>query len=291
MKFSPTRPTIIRAGSRARNLTSKEGRAIPYTDIDYSVEDGLAIVRLNHPEVLNALTFQTYRELERLWLEMGEDDQVKAAILTGAGKGFCSGGSVTGIIEPLLTRDAKGLYEFTRMTCNVTQNMRRLKKPIIAAVNGTAAGAGTVLALAADLRVVASTAKFSFLFVKVGLAGADMGAAHLLPRVVGLGRATELLFYGNAIDAEEAHRIGLANWVVPTEQTLAFAKEKARKLIDEGPLYAIGKTKELLINEATMDLETALETEALAQAYLMQTPEFHEGYRAFMEKRKPNFNK
>lgn len=291
MKFSPTRPTIIRAGSRARNLTSKEGRAIPYTDIDYSVEDGLAIVRLNHPEVLNALTFQTYRELERLWLEMGEDDQVKAAILTGAGKGFCSGGSVTGIIEPLLTRDAKGLYEFTRMTCNVTQNMRRLKKPIIAAVNGTAAGAGTVLALAADLRVVASTAKFSFLFVKVGLAGADMGAAHLLPRVVGLGRAAELLFYGNAIDAEEAYRIGLANWVVPTEQTLSFAKEKARKLIDEGPLYAIGKTKELLINEATMDLETALETEALAQAYLMQTPEFHEGYRAFMEKRKPNFNK
>lgn len=269
----------------------KEDRPIPYTDIDYSIEDGLAIVRLNHPEVLNALSFQTYRELERLWLEMGEDDQVKAAILTGAGKGFCSGGSVTGIIEPLLTRDAKGLYEFTRMTCNVTQNMRRLKKPIIAAVNGTAAGAGTVLALAADLRVVASTAKFSFLFVKVGLAGADMGAAHLLPRVVGLGRATELLFYGNAIDAEEAHRIGLANWVVPTEQTLAFAKEKARKLIDEGPLYAIGKTKELLINEATMDLETALETEALAQAYLMQTPEFHEGYRAFVEKRKPKFNK
>jgi len=109
--------------------------------------------------------------------------------------------------------------------------------------------------------------------------------------VVGLGRATELLFYGNAIDAEEAYRIGLANWVVPTEQTLSFAKEKARKLIDEGPAYAIGKTKELLMNEATMDLETALETEALAQAYLMQTPEFHEGYRAFMEKRKPNFNK
>lgn len=241
--------------------------------------------------MLNAITFQTYRELEQVWLEMGKDDSVKVAILTGAGKGFCSGGSVTGIIENLLTRDAKGLYEFTRMTCNVTQNMRRLKKPIIAAVNGTAAGAGTVLALAADLRVVASTAKFSFLFVKVGLAGADMGAAHLLPRVVGLGRATELLFYGNAIDAEEAYRIGLANWVVPTEQTLSFAKEKARKLIDEGPAYAIGKTKELLMNEATMDLETALETEALAQAYLMQTPEFHEGYRAFMEKRKPNFNK
>ena len=276
---------------RACSPTSKEGRTIRYTDIDYSVEDGLAIVRLNHPEVLNALTFQTYRELEAVWLEMGRDDSVKAAVLTGAGKGFCSGGSVTGIIEDLLARDAKGLYEFTRMTCNVTQNMRRLKKPIIAAVNGTAAGAGTVLALAADLRVVASTAKFSFLFVKVGLAGADMGAAHLLPRVVGLGRAAELLFYGNAIDAEEAYRIGLANWVVPTEQTLSFAKEKTRKLIDEGPLYAIGKTKELLINEATMDLETALETEALAQAYLMQTPEFHEGYRAFMEKRKPNFNK
>lgn len=241
--------------------------------------------------MLNALTFQTYEELERLWLEMADDASVKAAVLTGAGKGFCSGGSVTGIIENLLTRDAKGLYQFTRMTCNVTQNMRRLKKPIIAAVNGIAAGAGAVLALACDLRVVSSAAKFSFLFVKVGLAGADMGAAYLLPRIVGLGRATEILYYGSSIDAEEACRIGLANWVVPPEQTLEVAKEKARKLINEGPLYAIGKTKELLNNEAGMNLETALETEALAQAYCMLTPEFHEGYQAFMEKRKPVFNR
>ncbi|HLC40343.1 MAG TPA: enoyl-CoA hydratase-related protein [Methylomirabilota bacterium] len=255
------------------------------------MDEGLAIVRLNHPEVLNAITFKTYEELERLWLEMGHDDSVKAAVLTGAGKGFCSGGSVTGIIEHLLTRDAKGLYEFTRMTCNVTQNMRRLKKPIIAAVNGIAAGAGAVLALACDLRVVSSAAKFSFLFVKVGLAGADMGAAYLLPRIVGLGRATELLFYGSPVDAEEAYRIGLANWVVPPEQVFDVAKEKARKLINEGPLYAIGKTKDLLNNEAPMDLETALETEALAQSFLMLTPEFHEGYKAFMEKRKPSFNR
>lgn len=228
---------------------------------------------------------------EEVWLEIGRTDAVKAAVLTGTGKGFCSGGSVTGIIENLIARDAKGLYQFTRMTCNVTQNMRRLRKPIIAAVNGIAAGAGTVLALACDLRVVAASAKFSFLFVKVGLAGADMGAAYLLPRIVGMGRATELLYYGRSVDAEEAYRIGLANWVVPAEETLTMATEKARQLIDEGPLYAIGKTKELINNEADMNLETALETEALAQAYCMQTPEFREGYRAFIEKRKPSFNK
>jgi enoyl-CoA hydratase/carnithine racemase len=255
------------------------------------VDKGLAIIRLNHPEVLNALTFQTYEELERLWPEIGRDDAVKVCVLTGTGKGFCSGGSVTGIIEPLLTRDAKGLYQFTRMTCNVTLNMRRLKKPIIAAVNGIAAGAGAMLALACDLRVVSSAAKFSFLFVKVGLAGADMGAAYLLPRIVGTGRAAEILFYGGSVDAEEAHRIGLANWVVPPEQTLEVAKEKARKLIDEAPLFAIGATKELINNEASMDLENALEAEAIAQAYCMQTPEFREGYQAFMEKRKPVFNK
>jgi enoyl-CoA hydratase/carnithine racemase len=264
---------------------------IRYTDIDYTVEDGLATVRLNHPEVLNAITFQTYEELERVWLDIGRDDAVKAAVLTGTGKGFCSGGSVTGIIEELLKRDAKGLYDFTRMTCNVTQNMKRLRKPIIAAVNGIAAGAGAVLALACDLRVVSSAAKFHFLFVKVGLAGADMGAAYLLPRIVGMGRATELLYYGRPVDAEEAYRIGLANWVVPPEQVLDVAKEKARQLINEGPLYAIGKTKELINNEADMDLDTALETEALAQAFLMLAPEFHEGYKAFMEKRKPQFNK
>lgn len=246
---------------------------------------------MNHPEVLNAITFRTYEELEEVWLEIGRDDAVKAAVLTGTGKGFCSGGSVTGIIENLLTRDAKGLYQFTRMTCNVTQNMRRLRKPIIAAVNGIAAGAGAVLALACDLRVVASSATFSFLFVKVGLAGADMGAAYLLPRIVGTGRATELLYYGRSVDAEEAYRIGLANWVVAPEETLKAATAKARELIDEGPLYAIGKTKELINNEADMSLEMALETEALAQAYCMQTPEFREGYRAFVERRKPSFNK
>ena len=261
-----------------------------YSSFSYEVEDGIATVRLNDPDRLNALTFQTYEELEKLTGDLAQDARVKILLLTGNGKGFCSGGSVHEIIAKLLEMEADALYRFTRMTCNVVKNMRQLKKPIIAAVNGIAAGAGAMLALASDLRIVSDRAKFAFLFVKVGLSGADMGALYLLPRIVGQGKASELLFLGDAIDAQEALRIGLANRVVPHEKLMEEAYSLARRL-KEGPLYALGVTKELLNLEADMALAAALETEATAQARCMQTNDFHEGYRAFIEKRLPQFNR
>jgi enoyl-CoA hydratase/carnithine racemase len=182
-------------------------------------------VRLNNPEKLNALTFQTYEELERLFADLAHDNQVEVVIITGSGKGFCSGGSVHEIIGKLVDMSADEIHRFTRMTCNVTKHMRNLRKPIIAAVNGIAVGAGAMLALASDFRLVSDRAKFAFLFVKVGLSGADMGALYLLPRLVGLGKATELLFLGDAIDAREAYRIGLANRVVEHEKLWHEAHE------------------------------------------------------------------
>ena len=262
------------------------------TDFDfaYEVEEGIATVRLNHPEKLNALTFKTYEELEKMTRELANDEKVKVLVLTGTGKGFCSGGSVDEIIGKLLKMNAESLYRFTRMTCDVVKNMRNLKKPIIAAVNGIASGAGAMLALASDIRLLSDRAKFAFLFVKVGLAGADMGALYLLPRIVGQGKATELLFLGDAIDAQEAYRIGLANQVVPHESLMQETSKLAHRLKD-GPLYAIGVTKELLNMEAATDLDRALEMEAMAQARCMQTPSFQEGYQAFVEKRPPRFNR
>jgi len=260
-----------------------------YQSLIYEIEDGIATVRLNNPDKLNALTFQTYEELERLFREAAHDDRVKVIVLTGAGRGFCSGGSVHEIIGRLVQMKGEELYHFTRTTCDVVKNMRNLKKPIIAAVNGIAAGAGAMLALASDLRIVSDKASFAFLFVKVGLSGADMGALYLLPRIVGQGKATELLFLGDSIDAQEAHRIGLANRVVAHEDLMRESYALARRL-KEGPLYGLGVTKELLELEADTDLETALEMEAMAQARCMETRDFHEGYRAFVEKRQPAFN-
>lgn len=263
---------------------------MPYNSFLYEVDDGVATVRLNDPDRLNALTFQTYEELEKLTRNLAGDDAVKVLLLTGNGKGFCSGGSVHEIIGRLLEMRSEELYRFTRMTCDVVKNMRNLKKPIVAAVNGIAAGAGAMLALASDLRVVSERAKFAFLFVKVGLSGADMGALYLLPRIVGQGKAAELLFLGDPVDAEEAYRIGLANRVVPHEKLMEEAYALARR-VSEGPLYALGVTKELLNAEADMGLETALETEATAQARCMERGDFREGYRAFVEKRAPQFNR
>jgi len=261
-----------------------------YQSFIYEVKDGIATARLNDPDRLNALTFQIYEELERLTRELAEDAAVKVLVLTGAGKGFCSGGSVNDIIGKLLQMKGDALYRFTRMTCDVVKNMRNLKKPIIAAVNGIAAGAGAMLALASDLRILSDQAKFAFLFVKVGLAGADMGALHLLPRIVGQARAAELLFLGDPIDAQEAYRIGLANKIVPHAELMEQTYALARRLRD-GPLHALGVTKDLLNREMQMDLDAALEMEARAQAICMETPDFHEGYRAFVEKRPASFNR
>jgi enoyl-CoA hydratase/carnithine racemase len=261
-----------------------------YESFIYELRDGIATVRLNDPDRLNALTFETYAELERFFAAAAQDDAVKVVVITGAGKGFCSGGSVHEIIGKLIEMKSEELESFTRMTCNVVKNMRALKKPIIAAVNGIAAGAGAMLALASDLRIISDRAKFAFLFTKVGLSGADMGALYLLPRIVGQGKAAELLFLGDSIDAQEAHRIGLANRVVEHDKLMDEVYGMAQRL-NEGPLYGIGVTKELLEREATMTLNEALELEAMAQAKCMQTPDFQEGYKAFIEKRKPSFNR
>jgi enoyl-CoA hydratase/carnithine racemase len=261
-----------------------------YNNFVFENHDGIATIRLNDPEKLNALTFQTYSDLEKIFADVASDDPVKVIVLTGTGKGFCSGGSVNDIIGPLLKMKGDELYKFTRMTCNVVKNMRNLKKPIIAAVNGIAAGAGAILMLASDLRIFSDKARAAFLFVKVGLSGADMGALYLLPRIVGLGKATELVYFGDTIDAQEAYRIGLANRVVSGETLMDEAYKWAGRLKD-GPLYALGVTKELIEYEANVDLEAALEMEAMAQARCMETPDFVEGYNAFIEKRPLRFNR
>lgn len=260
-----------------------------YGTFIFEVADGIATIRLNDPDRLNALTFETYAELERIFAAMATDSTVKVVVLTGTGKGFCSGGSVHEIIGKLIDMTAEEQHRFTRLTCDVVKHMRGMKKPIIAAVNGIAAGAGAVLALASDIRILSDRAKFAFLFARVGLSGADMGACYLLPRLVGQGRAAELLFTGNVIDAAECLRIGLANRVLEHEKLMDETYNLARKLRD-GPIEALGVTKSLLEREADMDLNRALELEAAEQARLMQAPDFKEGYLAFIEKRPPKFN-
>ncbi len=259
-----------------------------YRGFEYQAQDGVGTVTFARPDTLNSLTFEVYAELERLAVECQHDDAVRALVLTGTGKGFCSGGDVHEIIGELGKRDVKGMLQFTRMTGAVVRNLRLLEKPVIAAVNGIAAGAGSVLALAADFRILAETARFAFLFTKVGLAGADMGAAFLLPRVVGFGRATELLLLGDTIDAGTAERYGLAYKVVPGERLHAEAQALARRLAD-GPGQALGMTKRMLNNEWGMDLVSAIEAEAQAQALLLMAEDHKEFYRAFTEKRAPRF--
>src|SRR4030095_10510076 len=220
--------------------------------------------------------------------ELRRETTVRVVVITGAGRAFCSGGDVRDIIGELFKRDMEGLLEFTRMTCELVANIRALNKPVIASLNGTTAGAGACIALASDIRIAAEEAKIAFLFVKVGLSGADMGAAYLLPRVVGLAKATELLYTGGFISAAEAERIGLYNRVVPGDQLNAITRELAERLA-QGPAFALAKTKELLDREANMNLDAALECEAQAQAICMQHPDYPEAYEAFVDKRAAKF--
>jgi enoyl-CoA hydratase/carnithine racemase len=250
--------------------------------------DGVAVLTLDRPDTLNSLTFDIYGQLERLFLELDDDETVKVVVLTGHGRAFCSGGSVEEIIGPLLESDLDDTLAFTRMTGAVVRNMLRLSKPIVACINGIAAGAGSVLALASDLRVMADTAKFAFLFTKVGLTGADMGAAWLLPKVIGTGRAMELLMLGDKVPADECLRIGLANRVVTGDQVLAESMALARRLAN-GPGLALAMTKKMVWNEWPMALEAAIEQEAQAQALLLRAHDHREFYNAWMEKRDPRF--
>ena len=259
-----------------------------WKNFGFDVKDGVATVTFDRPEKLNALTFEVYADLRDLLGEVEHRDDVNVLVITGEGKGFCSGGDVDEIIGELLEMDTRGLVEFTRMTGSVVERMRRLPIPIIAAVNGVAAGAGSVIALAADIRLLAESASFHFLFTKVGLAGADMGSAYLLPRVVGLGRATELLLLGDKVEASEAVEIGLASKAVADERLADETSELALRL-SSGPNLAYGVTKILLSRELDMDLGSAIELEAMTQALLMTTEDHSEFYRAFTGKREPQW--
>ncbi len=254
----------------------------------YEQQNGIGTITLNRPDRLNAITFEVYHELTEFIAQLGNENDLRVVVITGAGRAFCSGGDVIDIIGELTGSDAEGLLEFTRLTCELVRNMRALPKPIIASLNGTVAGAGACIALASDIRIAAYDAKIAFIFVKVGLAGTDMGATYLLPRVVGLAKATELLMTGDLIDAGEAERIGLYNRVVPRDQLEITTRDFAEKLAN-GPALGIAKTKEMLNREMHMSFESALEAEAVAQALCMQTPDFKEAHASFVEKRPAKF--
>ena len=252
----------------------------------FEVAEGVATLTFARPEKLNALTFDVYADLRDLVAELPHRGDARVLVITGEGRGFCSGGDVEEIIGELQRMGAAELLEFTRMTGAVVKGLRECPIPVIAAVNGTAAGAGSVIALAADLRVLARSASFAFLFTKVGLGGADMGSAYLLPRLVGAGRAMELLLLGDKVTSDRALEIGLANEVVDDDALAERTAALARRLSD-GPAVAYANTKVLLTRELDMDLGSALELESVTQALLMKTRDHAEFYEAWTEGRKP----
>ena len=255
---------------------------------NFIVEEGVGTITFQRPKTLHSLTFQIYGELVRFLEEARHDDRFRVLVVTGSGRGFCSGGDVHEIIGELFQRDMKGLLEFTRMTGEVVKRMRLLDKPVLAAVNGLAAGAGAVISLAADLRVAAESASWRFLFTQVGLTGADMGAGFLLPKVVGLSKASEMLLLGDKVDARTAERFGLANKVVPDDELMEATLEWAHRLA-RGPTLALSMTKRMILNELNMDLVSAIEAEAQAQALMLQGKDHRAFYDAFKEKREPRF--
>lgn len=244
---------------------------------------GVATITLTRPDTLNSLTFEVYQELTDTFAALDRQDAVRAVMITGEGKAFCSGGDVNSIIGELFARDMQGLLAFTRVTGALIRNIRAVRKPVVAAVNGTAVGAGAVIALASDFRIASTSAKFGFIFPRVGLCGADMGAAYLLPRVVGLARANELLFLGDVINAERALAIGLVSKVVADDACVAESLALAERLAS-GPAFAHAMTKQMLESEYAMTLDQAIEAEAQAQAICMQHPDFRTAYEAWKNK-------
>ena len=249
---------------------------------------GVATITLNRPERLNALTFEVYDELKSTFDALDTEPGVRAVLLTGAGRAFCSGGDVEAIIGKLFETDARGLLEFTRATGALIRSMIACRRPIVAALNGTVAGAGAVIACACDIRIAAPSAKIAFLFTKVGLSGADMGASWLLPRIVGIGRALELLLTGDFLAADSAERIGLYTRVVAQDRVVNEALGWAVRLA-AGPSFALEVTKRMLYREAAMDLDAALSAEVEIQSICMQDANFREAYEAFRDRRKPEF--
>ena len=264
------------------------GGTVGWKNFKFRVERGVATITFNRPDVLNALTCEVYADLREMFTELPQREDVRAVVVTGEGRGFCSGGDVNEIIGELLKLGARELLDFTRMTGTVVQRMRECPLPIIAAVNGVAAGAGAVIALACDFRILAQSATFQFLFTKVGLAGADMGSAYLLPRIVGLGRATELLMLGGKVGSRRALDIGLATQVVDDDSLEDTSQVLAQQLA-AGPGFAYGSTKLLLSRELDTDLAGALELEAYTQALLMTSQDHREFYEAFTANREPRW--
>jgi enoyl-CoA hydratase/carnithine racemase len=256
--------------------------------VGFAVAGAVATVTLNRPERKNPLTFDSYAELRDLFRGLVYARDVKAVVLAGAGGNFCSGGDVHEIIGPLVEMAMPELLEFTRMTGDLVLAMRRCPQPIVAAVDGVCAGAGAILAMASDLRLGTPAARTAFLFTRVGLAGCDMGACSILPRLIGQGRASELLYTGRAMSADEGLAWGFFNRLVPGERVLAEAQALAAELAG-GPTFAHGVTKTMLHQEWSMTVEQAIEAEAQAQAICMQTQDFERAYRAFVAKRRPVF--
>jgi enoyl-CoA hydratase/carnithine racemase len=254
----------------------------------WSFETGVATITLNRPERKNPLTFESYAELRDLFRALVHVRQVKAVVLSGAGGNFSSGGDVHEIIGPLTRMSMPSLLDFTRMTGDLVKAMRACPQPIVAAVDGVCAGAGAILAMASDIRLATPEARTAFLFSRVGLAGCDMGACAILPRIIGQGRASELLFTGRAMSAEEGERWGFYNRLVPREALLYEAQALAQSLAS-GPTFAHGVTKTQLNQEWNVSLDTAIEMEAQAQALCMATNDFRRAFEAFAEKRKPEF--
>ena len=262
------------------------------TNFKWEVSAKVGTLTLNRPERKNPLTFESYAELRDLFRNLCRASEVKAVVVTGAGGNFCSGGDVHEIIGPLVRMqendDTNGLLNFTRMTGELVKAMRHCPQPIISAVDGICAGAGAIIAMASDMRIGTPGTKTAFLFVRVGLAGADMGACAILPRIVGQGRASELLYTGRVMSAEEGEKWGFYNRLVASEQVLAEAQKLAMELAD-GPTFGHAMTKSCLHQEWSMSLDQAIEAEAQAQAICMQTKDFERAYRAFVAKQKPVF--
>ncbi len=254
----------------------------------WAFADGVATVTLNRPERKNPLTFDSYAELRDLFRDLVYAKAVKAMVVAGAGGNFSSGGDVHEIIGPLTEREMPGLLDFTRMTGDLVKAMRACPQPIVAAIDGVCVGAGAIVAMASDIRLATPEAKTAFLFSRVGLAGCDMGACAILPRIIGQGRASELLFTGRTMSAEEGERWGFHNRLVAADRLLVEAEALARSLA-EGPAFAHGITKTQLNNEWAVSLETAIEMEAQAQAICMATNDFRRAYEAFAAKQKPIF--
>jgi enoyl-CoA hydratase/carnithine racemase len=273
-------------------MTSRYRASVPITDewkhFRFEVADGVATVTLNRPEKLNPLTFESYADLRDLLHELPHRGDTRVLVIRGEGKGFCGGGDVNEIIGELLKMDAHDLMGFTKMTGDVIKAMREVPVPIVSGIQGIAAGAGSVIALASDFRVCSRSARFAFLFTKVGLSGGDMGAAYLLPRVVGAGRATQLLMLGDTIDAETADRYGLVSELVEDDALDAAVDRLARRLAD-GPTLGYAQTKSLITRELDMSLGASVELDAMTQALLMTTEDHAEFHAAFNAKRPPDW--